>query len=193
MFGCSKQISEESAYNKINKLFNNLQSYQCYATIKYISNKNTNCYKVIQSCKTSGEYKIEIVSPTNLAGTTTVFDGNTITQRYLNNTSTTNIEESIERSEIFLTSFIKNYYGASNTPIHHIANNNKCGRYITMETNITCGNPYFHHEKLLVNKETLEPSELIIYDKNDIKRIIIDFDQFQYNPKFNDDFFRISN
>ena len=80
--GCAKKnnTNEQSAYQKINNMLVNLKSYKCNATVKYISNKNTNTYETVQHCKNDGSYRVEIIAPENSAGNITLSDGKTIYQ-----------------------------------------------------------------------------------------------------------------
>jgi outer membrane lipoprotein-sorting protein len=190
--GCTQKNNKQSAYKKVNDMLLNLKTYKCRAIVKYISNKNTNTYEMNQYCKLSGEYKIEITKPKNLCGIVTLFDGQNIYQKNSKFGSRVSVrnKNSLVQSEIFLTSFIKNYHKslATNTCS---ANLNKT-TYTVLDAEIPGNHPYFSSERLFVNNETLKPEELIIYDKENSKRVIVIFEEFEYNINFDDTVFKIN-
>ncbi|MDR2899329.1 MAG: hypothetical protein LBU94_03365, partial [Clostridiales bacterium] len=108
-------VADTSAYEKIQKTLMDMKSYQAQAQVKYISNKNENEYDTLQQCKITGEYRIEVTGPENVKGNVTLSDGKTICQFNPNVSSKIAVgsKESPERSEIFLTSFIKNYVNSN--------------------------------------------------------------------------------
>jgi len=188
--GLHKQDTR-NAYEKVNDMLTNLKSYRSCVKIKYISNKNTNTYDMIQQCKASGEYKLELKSPENVAGNITLFDGNTIYQFNAKTNDKISIayQESMQRSELLLISFVKNYNQSLKTCVS-IANINK-NKYTILDAEIPGEHPYFNSERLFVNNNTLAPEELIIYDKNKSERIIITFENFEYNIELKDSIFKI--
>lgn len=191
--GCTKNNNsqQQSAYQKINSMLVNLKSYKCNATVKYISNKNTNTYDTIQYCKNDGSYRIEITSPENSAGNITLSDGKTIYQynSKINGRVSVGYKESMERSELFLSSFIRNYNKSLETSVS-VANMNK-EQCTILEAQIPGEHPYLSSEKLFVDNKTQKPVELIIYDKDNSERIIVTFNSFEYNIEMEDALFKI--
>lgn len=191
--GCGKNNNsqQQSAYQKINSMLVNLKSYKCNATVKYISNKNTNTYDTIQYCKNDGSYRIEITSPENSAGNITLSDGKTIYQynSKINGRVSVGYKESMERSELFLSSFIRNYNKSLETSVS-VANMNK-EQCTILEAQIPGEHPYLSSEKLFVDNKTQKPVELIIYDKDNSERIIVTFNSFEYNIEMEDALFKI--
>lgn len=191
--GCSKKNneSEQSSYQKINNMLVNLKSYKCNAAVKYISNKNTNTYETIQHCKSDGRYKVEITAPENSAGNITLSDGKMICQynSKINGRVSIGYKESMERSEIFLTSFIRNYSKSLETSVS-VANMDK-SRCTVLEAQIPGEHPYLSSEKLFIDNKTQNPVELIIYDKDNSERIVVTFKDFKYNIELDDSLFKI--
>lgn len=192
IMGCSENnISRsQSTYQKINNMLTNLKSYQANTTIKYISNKNTCEYKISQYCK-ADKYKIKITAPANSAGNITLFDGEKICQfnSKLNDRVLISQKDKFERSEIFLTSFIKNYNKSLETSVT-VSNISK-QPFTILEAEIPGEHPFICSEKLFINNQTIKPEKLIIYDHQENERVIVMFDDFTYNPELSDSIFEL--
>ncbi|MDR1537721.1 MAG: hypothetical protein LBU32_06950 [Clostridiales bacterium] len=181
-----KSEQYQNAYEKIQNVLVNLQTYKCEATVEYKSNKGSNVYDTLQKCKISGEYRVEVTGPEKVAGNITLSDGKTI---YQFNTRIAGkiavaTKESQERSEIFLTSFIKNYLKSQevSVSVSKIAGD-PC---TVMEAQIPGDHPYLSTEKLWVDNASLLPVKLIIYDQQGSERIIVTYKSFQYNVALDD-------
>lgn len=194
--GCSGKTKEEkvdeSAYGRIQKQLMNTTSYESEAAVKYISNKNSNEYETLQQCKITGEYRVEVVGPEKVAGNITIFDGTTISQfnKRISGKISVGSKESQERSEIFLTSFIKNYVKSHEVSV--TAANMGEGKATVLEAVIPGEHPYLAKEKLWVDNKTLKPIQLVIYDPDGSERIVITYKTFTYNVSFEEEVFKIS-
>jgi len=178
-----------NAYAKIQKALTEMQSYRSNATVKYISNKGSNEYDVMQACRITGEYRVEVVGPENVAGNVTLSDGITIYQ-YNQNISgkvSVGVKENQERSEIFVTSFVRNYLGSQEVSVS--VGNFEEGKCTVLEAIVPGEHPYLSSEKLWVDNETLKPVKLCIYDPDGSERIVVTFKTFDYNIALDDDLF----
>ena len=194
--GCSMLKSNDgsadaNAYEKIQKQLMGMKSYQSEATVKYISNKNTNEYETLQQCKITGEYRIEVTGPENVRGNITLSDGETICQFNPNVSGKIAVgsKDSPERSEIFLTSFVKNYLNSKEVSLE--VSNFGEGRATILEASVPGSHPYLTNEKLWVDNETYKPLQLIIYVPDGAERLVVTYKTFEYNPKLDDDLFKI--
>ena len=194
--GCSmlksdNGASDANAYEKIQKQLMGMKSYQSEATVKYISNKNTNEYETLQQCKITGEYRIEVTGPENVKGNITLSDGETICQFNPNISGKIAVgsKDSPERSEIFLTSFIKNYLSSKEVSLE--VSNFGEGRATILEASVPGSHPYLTSEKLWVDNETFKPIQLIIYDPDGAERLVVTYKNFEYNPSLDDSLFKI--
>lgn len=193
--GCGnppKTEDEATLYEKIQNTLKNLETYEAVASVTYISNNNYHDYRVKQHSKASGEYRVEVLEPENVAGNVTIFDGKVICQ-YNNNVSgkiAVGTTESSERSEIFLTSFIKNYYADEEVSMA-VSNMEDDDDITILEAKLPGDNQYLSTEKLLLVNDTLKPKELIIYDDKGKERIVVVFHEIEYNVKLNDNLFSI--
>jgi len=183
--------AEETAYDKIQKILSEMQTYTTSATVSYISNKGTNVYDTIQHVRMSGEYRIEVVAPENAKGNVTFSDGTTITQynKNIEGRVSVNITENMERSELFLSNFLRNYNNSQQVSVS-VANLNE-GECTILEATIPKNHPYISTQKLWISNETLEPVRMTIYDGNGSERIIIDYSNFEYNTQLPDNLFKM--
>lgn len=181
--------AEAGAYEKIQKTLTNMTSYKGTATVEYISNKGRNAYEVLQQCRTTGEYRVEVTGPENVAGNITLSDGVTIYQfnPKVSGKVSVGIKENQERSEIFVTSFVRNYLGSQEVSIS--AGNFGEGKATVLEAIVPGDHPYLSTEKLWVDNKTLKPVKLGIYDPDGSERIVVTFSSFEYNPELDDELF----
>jgi len=183
--------ADANAYEKIQKQLMGMKSYQSEASVKYISNKNTNEYETLQHCKITGEYRIEVTGPENAKGNITLSDGETICQFNPNVSGKIAVgsKDSPERCEIFLTSFVKNYLNSKEVSLE--VSNFGEGRATILEASVPGSHPYLSCEKLWVDNETYKPIQLIIYDPDGNERMVVTYKNFEYNPNLDDNLFKI--
>jgi len=182
---------EPTVYQKIHEKLANLQNFRARATVEYISNKGSNVYETLQHSRITGEYRIEVVGPERVAGNVTSSDGQTIFQfsTRVNGRITVLARETRERSEIFLTSFIRNYMGSQETSVS-VANMGE-GQFTVLEATIPGNHPYLATQKLWVNNETLLPAKMIIFDPNGTERVIVTYHSFEYNIELDEALFTV--
>lgn len=185
----AQEAVEPSAYEKIQKSLTELTSYESTATVEYISNKGRNSYEVLQQCRVTGEYRVEVTGPDSVAGNITLSDGATIYQfnPKISGKISVGIKENQERSEIFVTSFIKNYLNSQDVSVS--VGNFGEGKCTVLEAIIPGDHPYLASEKLWVDNKTLNPVKLSIYDPDGSERIVVTFSTFEYNVELDDELF----
>lgn len=178
-----------SSYEKIQKKLVNLESYQSEATVTYKSNKGANVYDTLQQCKMDGKYRIEVTGPKNVAGNVTLSDGKTISQfnPRISGKVSVGMKENPERSEIFLTSFVKNYLASQEVSVS--VGNFGEGKCTVLEAVVPGNHPYLATEKLWVDNKTLNPVKLTVYDPDSGERVVVNFKTFDYNIPLEDSLF----
>lgn len=186
-----KQKDTMSTMEKIQKSLNEMQNYECTATLTRISNKGENTYETKQYYKSTGEYKMELLSPENVAGNYTIFDGKTICQYNprVNGKVIIDVPESQQRNQLFLGAFIKNYMQSEDVSIETAKFDE--GKCTILEAVIPGENKYLATEKLWVDNESLKPKQLIIYDKENKERYIVLYNEFDYNVSLDENIFKI--
>ncbi|MDR2183528.1 MAG: outer-membrane lipoprotein carrier protein LolA [Clostridiales bacterium] len=182
---------DATAYERIHRQLMSMESFAAQATVTFISNNNTHTYETIQHARISGEYRIEVTAPQNVAGNTTVFDGTTITQynpRVDGRISQTTTEAP-ERLELLLTSFVRNFVTSQEVSV--TAATLDSGLTTVLEAAIPGDHPYIATQSLWVNNDTGLPAQMKVFDQNGTERIIVIFNSFEYNVNIGDDMFQV--
>jgi outer membrane lipoprotein-sorting protein len=189
--GGEQKAQEQNAYERIQQTLTGLTSYRCMATVEYKANKGSNSYETVQHGRITGEYRIEVVAPEKVAGSVTCSDGSKIYQfsTQVNGRVSLLAKETQERSEIFLTSFIKNYMRSQEVSVS-VANLGE-GKCTVLEAVIPGGHPYLSSEKLWMDNETFKPVQLIIYDPEGKERIVVTYSTVEYNVELDDALFTV--
>ncbi len=191
--GCTEdgglKIKQSSTYEKILETLSNLKTYKSEASVEYISNKGSNIYETLQYCKVSGEYRVEVTKPDNVSGSVTLSDGKTIAQfnPKVSGKILVGTKESPERSEIFVTSFLKNYYSSQDVSVS--VGKFDDGECTVLEATIPGEHPFLRTEKLWISNKTLYPVKLVVYDPDRVERIVVTYKTFEYNILLDDTLF----
>jgi outer membrane lipoprotein-sorting protein len=182
---------ELSAYERINRMMVELHSYRAIATVEYRANKGSNSYETVQHARITGEYRIEVTGPGHVAGAVTVSDGRNIVQynARVEGRVSVPVDETPERSEIFLTSFIRNYLKCNDTSV--MVADMEEGVRTVLEATIPGNHPYLATARLWVDNETLKPVKLIILDPEGTERIIVTYHAFEMNVVLDDVLFSL--
>lgn len=189
--GAIQEAVDANAYERIHRQLLNMESFTARATVTYISNNNTHTYETTQHARATGEYRIEVTAPPNVAGNTTVFNGTTISQfnpRVDGRVSQTT-SEAPERLEILLTSFVRNFVRSQEVSI--TAANVDDSAATVLEATVPGEHPYMATSRLWVNNDTLLPMQMIIYDANNAERVIVIYNSFEYNIDIDDSMFKV--
>jgi len=182
---------EPTTYQKIHDRLVNLQTFRARASVEYISNKGTNIYETIQHGRITGEYRIEVTGPENVAGSVTSFDGQHIYQfnSRINGRVTILTSETKERSEIFIASFIHNWQNGQESSV--TVTNMEESQYTILEATIPGEHPYLAIQKLWFCNESLLPSRMVIYDASGSERVIVSYHSFEYNIELDNALFSV--
>ena len=183
--------AEITAFERIQRMMFELQTYRAIATVEYRSNKGSNVYETVQHARITGEYRIEVTAPEAAAGSVTTSDGRQIHQfnNRVNGRVSLIVQETPERSEIFLTSFIRNYKQSEEVSVS-VADMDEGVRTV-LEASIPGNHPYLSIARLWVDNETMLPVKLVIFDADGAERIVVTYHIFEYNVVLDDGLFTI--
>lgn len=188
--GCKKEepLTELEA---IQKELVEMDGYYAVATLTRTSNKGENVYGTKQYYKTDGSYRLELTSPENTAGNYTVFDGSRICQHNprLEKKLVKDVPASQHRNQLFLGEFVKNYVNSEGVGVEAAALDE--AQCIVLEAVIPGTDNALSREKLWVDRNTLLPRRLVLYDTNGAERYRIDYEEFIFNPDFEEGLFAI--
>jgi len=182
---------EVSAFERITRKLMELETYRAIASVEFRSNKGTNTYETVQHAKITGEYRIEVTAPEHVSGSVTTNDGNQIFQfnSRVNGRVSLMVQEAPERSEIFLTSFIKNYLQSDEISVS--VSDMEEGVRTVFEANVPGNHPYLHMSRLWVDNSSLLPVKLVVFDQDGAERIVVTYHVFEYNIALEDALFTL--
>jgi len=182
---------EITAFERIHRMLLELQSYRAIATVEYRSNKGTNVYETVQHARITGEYRVEVTGPEHVAGSVTANNGKEIVQfnSRVSGRVSLAVQETPERSQIFLTNFIHNYRQCQDISIS-VADMDEGVRTV-LEANVPGNHPYLSLARLWVDNTTLLPVKLIIFDADGAERVIVTYHVFEYNVVLEDGLFTL--
>ena len=175
----------------IQKQLAEMDGYTCTATLTRTNDRGEQTYETKQYYKSSGEYRLELTAPENVAGNYTVFDGERICQYNprLNSSIIKDAPESQHRNELFLGQFIANYMQSEGVSVETAALDES--RCIVLEAVIPGNDGDLSTEKLWVDRESLLPVRFVIYNTDGEERYRMDYASFTFNPQFDDSLFAI--
>ena len=190
--GNAEQQQPLTEMEKIQKQLNEMENYQCSATMERFSNKGNDTYETNQYFKATGEYRLELTAPETVAGNYTVFDGKTICQYNprINGKIKKDVPENQQRNELFLGKFLKNYMQSEEVSVEAAALDES--RCTVLEAVIPGGNANMATEKLWVDNETLKPVQFVIYDKEGNETYRLTYHTFEYDAVLDESLFTIA-
>ncbi|MCL1882984.1 MAG: hypothetical protein FWF81_04430 [Defluviitaleaceae bacterium] len=182
---------EISAFKQVQRMLMEMENFRAIATVEYRSNKGVNTYETVQHARISGEYRVEVTAPEHVAGSVTTSDGTQIFQfnSRVNGSVNIMVNEIPERSEIFLTSFIKNYLQSEEISVS--VSDMEEGVRTILEANVPGEHPYLYTSRLWVDNESLVPVKLVIFDRDGAERIVVTYHVFEKNVELNDTLFTL--
>lgn len=186
---CTKVEQYPSIQDKLSKM----TSYQTQAEITYISNKGTTCYNTIIYAKQDGKYKITVTAPPDYKDNVVLYDGKLVWQynpHLENNKISANPPDKQSRREVILFSFLKNYATSMETTVATATAENQ--KTTVLQAVLPGKSPILASEKLFVDNEKMLPVKLVLYDNKNKERIVVKFNNFEYNKKLEDEIFKLT-
>jgi len=183
--------AEISAFEQVQRKMVELENFRAIATVEFNSNKGTNTYETVQHAKISGEYRVEVTGPAHVAGSVTASDGMQIFQfnSRVSGRVSVLVQETPERSEILLTSFVRNYLSCPEISVG-VADMDE-GLRTVLEATVPGNHPYLAISRLWVDNETLLPVKLVVLDQDGAERIVITYHVFEFNVEMDDALFTL--
>jgi outer membrane lipoprotein-sorting protein len=99
------------------------------------------------------------------------------------------VQETPERSELFLTTFIRNYLQSNEVSVM-VADMDEGVRTV-LEAAVPGNHPYLAMARLWVDNATLQPVKLIVYDPDGAERLIVTYHAFEMNVVLDDAIFSL--
>lgn len=154
----------------------NITSYNANITVKEISNKNDNEYNLKQEVREDYEKQVG-VSPEEIAGLEIIFKNeNNVLEIKNSKIGASKIYENykmIYNNNLFLTDFIRNYKSSQKQKYYE--KDDTC--FFEIESN----NIYQSKTILSIDKKTLKPTKMEIYDNNKNVKVYILYNEIEIN------------
>lgn len=182
---------EVGTFQQVMRMLMEMENFRAIATVEYRSNKGTNTYETVQHARASGEYRVEVTAPAHVAGSVTASDNAQILQfnSRVNGAVSVQVSETAERSEIFLTSFIKNYLQCNEISVS--VSDMEDGVRTVLEATVPGEHHYLAVSRLWVDNETLLPVKLVVFDRDGAERIVVTYHVFEMNVELDDALFTL--
>ncbi|HQD41085.1 MAG TPA: outer-membrane lipoprotein carrier protein LolA [Bacillota bacterium] len=186
--GCSR-YSEERVYKAVHEKLVGLESYSCTADIYVKGNKQPGQFKIKQWFRVPGMYRLEVLEPAVMQGKTTVFDGSRIWVYYPYIDQVVLLENAASETDenLFLGFFLRDMLETED--IRCSFGQLDKAEVLVIELPVPGSSKYRSVQRLFVNRKDLRPLRLEMYDIKGEVTARVDFSDFQFNPKLDDDFF----
>ena len=172
----TKQNGNNKNIQEIEQYILNVTSYKAKIKVTVISNKNTNFYEFEQEVK-SGSYSKQLaLLPESLAGMEIIYENGIITVKNAQYNLSKVYENYpyVTTNSLFLTSFIEGFRNAEDKEIKE-----EDGK-IQM-TYMPKLNKYNNKQILYIDKASLKPKNLKIYDVNNELKVDIIYNEIELN------------
>ena len=172
----TKESGNNKSIQEIEQYILNVTSYKAKIKVTVSSNKNANFYEFEQEVRGQSYSRQLALSPDSLSGMEIIYENGVIT---LQNTkyNLSQIYENypyISTNSLFLTSFIEGYRNADEKEI------TQEDEKIQMSY-ISKVNKYNNKQILYINKASLEPQNLQVYDINNELKVDIIYNEIELN------------
>ena len=172
----TKESGNNKSIQEIEQYILNVTSYKAKIKVTVSSNKNANFYEFEQEVRGQSYSRQLALSPDSLSGMEIIYENGVIT---LQNTkyNLSQIYENypyISTNSLFLTSFIEGYRNADEKEITQEDEKIQM-RYISKV------NKYNNKQILYINKASLEPQNLQVYDINNALKVDIIYNEIELN------------
>ena len=172
----TKESGNNKSIQEIEQYILNVTSYKAKIKVTVSSNKNANFYEFEQEVRGQSYSRQLALSPDSLSGMEIIYENGVIT---LQNTkyNLSQIYENypyISTNSLFLTSFIEGYRNADEKEI------TQEDEKIQMSY-ISKINKYNNKQILYINKASLEPQNLQVYDINNALKVDIIYNEIELN------------
>ena len=171
-----EKIGNNMNIQEIEQYILNVNTYKAKIKVIVSSNKNANYYEFEQEVKGESYTKQQVLSPEEIAGMQMIYENGIlkIFNTKYNMSKLYNNYPYVSDNSLFLTSFLRGYKNSEDKKIEEKDNE------IIMSYNAN-KSKYNNQQKLYINKSTLNPTKVEIYDVNNNKKINIIYNEIELN------------
>ena len=184
--GCS-DLTKEEVVEKAQDKIDNIKTYQCRVEVEIFGNRGSQIYEISQSYK-EGSFRLETLSPKHLEGKIVIIEENRAKIHHPNIEQSITIENFIQNREesMFLGDFLAwNFQEV--LEVREITHQGK--DYFILSKEMDQGSFYHHTQCLWLEKKSIEPKYVKIYDDKGNLRIEISIFDLEINKNIDDGLF----
>jgi len=189
--GCGA-IKHKKNFEEVSRRLLKLSTYTCDVTMRVTNNISTMEYKLKHFYKSPDKYKLEVISPRELQGQVTIYNGGSSyiyhpgINQYL---VTENFSGSVEYNS-FIGSFMNHIREADEVKVSSEEEGEK--EFIVLEFDVPKPNAYMRLGKLWIDRSEVLPVRLKIFGDDGRISVEVYYYNFVYNPPLEDVEFNIS-
>lgn len=185
--GCAGD--EKKEYAEVNRMLAGINTYSVTAEIIVKGNRLVENYVVTQYYKYPGKYRLEVLSPEDKKGKTTIYDGNKLWIRHplIGQSFELNDLKEVEEASLFPGYFAGKLFTGEDAEYDTV--NMDGNRYVSIKTLLPGGNSYRKYQVLYVDSKTIKPVKLEVYDSSNNVEVTVYYRDFLYNVKLDDSLF----
>lgn len=189
--GCTG--TEKNEFLNASRMLAGIDTYSVTAEIIVQGNKMAENYVVRQYFKYPDKYRLEVVSPDDKKGKTTVYDGNClwIYHPLINQMFVLDNLKEVEETGMFPGYFAGSLFTGEEASYSIVSEDG--GDYIAIKTVMQGGNNYRKHQVLYMDRKSYKPIRMEIYDSSETKVVTVYYKDFLYNVMLDDNLFRGDN
>ncbi len=188
--GCgSRDLTDEEILAKTQKKFNGINTYQCIVEVEVTGNKGSQIYKIKQLYK-NGFYRLETLSPKSLKGKIVIIKNKkakiyhpNIDQSIIIDDFTANHIEGLFLGDFLSWNFRKNIKIEESSTQDH--------QYLIVKKIINEQDYYHYQKSLWINKKTMLPEYIKVYDKGGNIRLELGIHNLIINEEIDDKLFQL--
>lgn len=185
--GCESTGKNEFA--EVNRMLAGINTYSVTAEIIVQGNRMVENYVVTQYFKYPDKYRLEVLSPADKKGKTTIYDGNKLWIHHplINQSFELDDLKEVEETNMFPGYFASKLFTGEDASYNTVNIEGK--RYISIKTSLPAGNSYRKYQVLYVDSDSCKPVKLEVYDSSDNAAVTVYYKDFLYNVKLDDNLF----
>jgi len=182
--GCKK--TGGSDISKVHKMLSELHTYTATAEIIVRGNKLVGSYVVKQYFKYPDRYRLEVLSPEDKKGKTTLYDGSKIWIYHpgINQTYTMEDFKEVEETGMFPGYFARNLF--SSEEAQYEVKKEGSLELIVIRVEVPGGNNYRKSQVLYIDREKNIPVKMEILDSSGNIAVTVHYREFIYNHKIDE-------
>lgn len=186
--GCTRYGGDD--FSKIHRMLAGLENYTATAEIIVRGNKMVGSYVVKQYFKYPDRYRLEVISPEDKKGKTTLYDGERIWihNPQINQTYIMENFKEVEETGMFPGYFARNLFCGEEAQYGKKTDGDN--EYVTIKVVIPGSNNYRKHQILYLDRDKSLPVKMEILDSQGNVTVTVYYKEFIYNEIIDEKLFK---